>query len=111
MSNRIIAPIDEKNVSTDWVDDVFDDCECAKSQKKSLCKMCGFVCGELVECTYHLGDYVMYWYIHSHYNEIDDVRTELQKRLAKYEGEENDLFSEIVNYKTHLIQKFYFKGE
>ena len=111
MSNKIIAPIDKKNVSTDWVDDVFDDCECAKSQNKTLCKVCGFVCGELVECTYNLGNNVMYWYIHSGYKELDDVRKVLKNRLAKYESEENDLFSEIMDYQNHFTQIFYFKGE
>lgn len=42
---------------------------------------------------------------------MDDVQSELIKRLKDCEDPESVLFSEIQQSETFLIQKFYFKGE
>ena len=33
---KIIAPIDEKNVCTDWIEDVFDDLSCVKNGRQAM---------------------------------------------------------------------------
>lgn len=121
MANRMIAPIDEKNVCTDWIENIFDDYNLTQTQKGNTRKICGYINGELVECIYQFGENVLMWYIYSMYAKdynvgevwktLIDARTELIKRLENYENEGNDLFSEIENFGTYLIQRFYFKGE
>ena len=109
--SKVFAPIDEKNVCSDWINEVFDDCECVESQKKSLCKVCGFIGGELVECTYNFGHNEIVWYLYTLYSKLDETKSELLKRLQRYEGDESDLFSEITDNETSISQRFYFKGE
>jgi len=105
------APIDGKNVGTDWIDDIFDYSMCTETCKHSLTKVCGFVNGELVECTYNLGNNVICWYIYASYAVLNDTKDELLKRLSKYEHDDNDLYSEMEILETSVIQRFYWKED
>ena len=107
--NRMIAPIDEKNVTSDWICEVFDDCECTQTQKKSMCKYCGFIDGEVVMCSYHIGNNEIVWYCLS--ENPGDEQTTLIKRLQSWESEESTIFSEIEKKGNTISQRFYFKDE
>ena len=108
---KIFAPIDGKNVGTDWIDDIFDYSECTKMYKYSHKKVCGFVNGQLVECVYTLEYNTIEWRIYALYSFLDDVKAELLRRLKKYENEENELFSEYEESETYVIQRFYWKED
>lgn len=108
---KIIAKIDGKNVGTDWLEDVFDDYDIIRTQKGNIHRICGYIEGELVECTYQFGDNEMNWYIYTLYSRLDDVKESLKDRLAKYETDERELYSEIKEHESYLTQNLYFKED
>ena len=117
----MIAPIDEKNVTSDWIEQIFDGYNCTYTEVKRTHKYCGFVGGELVMCSYTFGTNTLQWWIvipsydsetAYHYNErLQRVNSILLERLQKFENDESDLFSYIDNKGYLIYQDFYFKGE
>ena len=106
---KIPAPIDEKNVSTDWIDAVFDGMNYVSNGNQ----MAGYVKDSLVSCSWH--DNRIEWV--AHYN-MAETLTELKKRLEEFQNKDphanlyESVYDEIyVISDICLIQLFYFYGE
>ena len=110
MEKRIPAPIDGKNVCTDWIDSIFD--------KDSFARDVRTIVGYIKHCVVKVS-----WC----YNKItwevskdisDGNTTEaymiLEDRLNKAESEEQEIYSVIQHGETgrlQIIQTFFFRGE
>ena len=100
---KLSAPIDGKNVSIDWIDDIFDGCFCTECGKQSL----GFVNEKPVYA--YWSDNRICW---KPIEKISAKETldEIKNRLLKFENEDSELFSEIyVVGNLFLSQYFYWK--
>lgn len=94
----IRAYIDEKDVTTDWIDGVFDGLNVIQNGKQAV----GFIDESPVYA---------YWYDNSIvWKCVDkDVTKEILIRLKRFEDPESDLFSMCYVLSKSVIQKFYFK--
>ena len=95
------APIDEKNVTSDWIEDVFDDCvECGHS-------MVGYING--IPVFAHWQDHFLTWEVVGT-KEIQETSNELKRRLAEYEkDEDSSIMSNRLTCGYLTTQAFYFK--
>ena len=110
--NLVPAPIDNKNVTTDWIPEIFDFGDCTTVNcKDSQWRVCGYVNCELVECIYYHGGNKVYWSIYALYSVLDNTKAELMKRLKKYETDESNIYSEFDEKETSVCQKFYWKED
>ena len=110
MEKKLIpAPIDEKNVTTDWIAEIFDNCgDCVRSNKKFV----GFVNDSVCFCEY--SNYHLLWYMPvSLARNLKDSWDELIRRLK-----EHDTPPLIVSYYINegeqyyeLRQDFFWKDE
>ena len=108
---RTIAPIDEKNVCTDWIEQIFDDCNVVCTTKHHMNKVCGFVDGVLVECVYQSGHNEMNWYVYGLQPDQNSAISKLKTRLLEFEDNDSDLYSEIADHDSYLSQRFYFVAD
>ena len=97
------APIDEKNVTTDWINDVFDDCiECGND-------MIGYINGVPLHVTWH--DNILCWEIVGA-KRILETSNELKRRLEEYEKDEDStIMSNRLTCGYLTTQAFYFKPD
>jgi hypothetical protein len=102
---KIAAPIDGKNVSIDWIDEIFDGCFCTMCGRQAV----GFVLENPV---------YVYWENNQiFWKPVDGLSakktiTEIKDRLKYLEDNQNDLFSEIyVVNDTYISQLFYWRVE
>lgn len=99
---KIKAFINEKDVSTDWIDCVFDDFRIVQSCNQIV----GFV-GEMpVYCFWSPNDNIINWRA-----EDNECAAEIRKRLQSCESEEKEIYSECYTFGNSIIQKFYFKND
>lgn len=114
MEEKLIpAPIDEKNITSDWIEDIFDNC-CFGGKKNNI--YVGFIKNCVVLCEYN--DNVINWKVESECFNKEEARksafNELRKRLKTIDKESFDL---VVKYSpfdkdvTCLTQSFFFKDE
>lgn len=97
------APIDGKNVTTDWIEDIFDMADFTRDGK---C-MVGFVSHYPVLVAWS-DNYIVWQAVLGGENCLDV----LEKRLALFEDEESDIYSERKRVANNLIlQSFYFKED
>ncbi len=109
MEKKLIpAPLDGKNVTTDWIEEIFDDGNCTYDGKETYT---GFVKGSVCCCIYH--GYHIIWHINKDFAaNAKQSYEELIKRLK-----EHDTPSLVVKYDTSmkkelfLMQKFYWEDE
>ncbi len=109
MEKKLIpAPLDEKNVTTDWIESVFDYYDYTYDGKNTYT---GFVKGSVCCCVYH-GNHII-WHINQHYSvNAKQSYEELIKRLHEF-----DTAPLVVKYDTSmreelfLMQKFYWEDE
>ena len=109
----IPAPIDEKNITSDWIEDIFDNC-CFGGKGNNI--YVGFIKDCVVLCEYH-GN-VINWKVESECfngkDERENAFNELKKRLVDIDEETPDI---VVKYSpfdkdvTCLTQSFFFKDE
>ena len=112
LKNSTFAPIDEKNVTSDWIDSIFDDYNVTTAIYRHGEKLVGFVGGEVVCCQYSHNNNTINWKIFAEGEKVETTKSELKKRLQQFEnGEETDLFSIIRETENQLMQSFYFKGD
>ena len=104
--SKIPAPIDGKNVSTDWIDAVFD----GMNYVSNGCQMAGYVKDSLVSCSWH--DNRIEW---KAYDDKEKTLAELKKRLKEFQNDDpyaycyESVYDEIyVIGDICLIQLFYF---
>jgi len=102
---KIKAYIDEKNVCTDWIEDVFDRSERVWNGEQVL----GFVNGSPVYAWYK--DNMIAWQLVVDGLKSEDVINELKSRLMEFEDPESNLYSEMYVLKNAILQHFYFKDE
>lgn len=109
----IPAPIDEKNITSDWIEDIFDNC-CFGGKENNI--YVGFICDCVVLCEYH--DNIIKWKVESECfngkSERENAFNELRKRLETIDKESFDLavkYSPFDKDVTCLTQSFFFKDE
>ena len=112
MAKRIIAPIDEKNVCSDWIEGVFD-YNCGYTEKRSTHKYCGyFGRGEvLVECSYTFGNNTLKWVIYSNGEKLEDTKKELLSTLKEIDKESETLLCEYQSEENVIYQSFYWNDD
>lgn len=110
---KINAPIDGKNVTTDWIEEIFDHCNAVGGSKYGAERLCGYVDNNLVEGWYRRGGNVISWTIYGVVTEdyLNEVKDELTKRLKEHEDPDRELFSEIKDEGHILFQSFYWRQE
>lgn len=97
------AIIDEKNVTTDWIGEVFDAADYTQDGKR----MVGFV-GHFPVLVAWDDNNVVWQAVLGGENCLDV----LEKRLALFEDEESNIYSERKRVASTLIlQSFYFKED
>ena len=99
-----IALIDGKNVTTDWVEEMFDSFECIKRNNEFL----GYCMGNVLYAVYCAN--VITWEILDGMNKSLAV-VALEERLKGRESEEQGIYSEITRHGYVLVQRFYFKED
>ena len=100
---KIKAKKKKKNVCSDWIEGVFDECNCVWGDN---CQAVGFVSGKPVYAFW--SDNQLTWKVA---NSNDTILSELKKRLQYYESEESDVYSEISTNTDSIVQLFYFKED
>lgn len=110
MNTKLIpAPIDDKNVLTDWITEIFDDYDCTSDGYRMFT---GFILDSACSCRI-IGN-LLFWQIHQEFA-ADAGRSydTLLKRLK-----EHDSPPLVVKYDTSmkkealiLVQKFYWTDE
>ena len=110
---KVPAYIDEKNVTTDWIEDIFDNWNCTCGGEHSD-YYTGFINDCVVIAQVHRNE--LRWQISSAFwceDEIDSVYEELLKRLKVYDGVPNSNIEceywELLRHDGYLVQSFYFK--
>lgn len=99
----IPAPLDDKNVMTDWIEDVFE----FGSGLFHMGQWVGFVLSCPILATWH--DNVLTWsFIRG---DIKTAQSELIKRLKVYEDENVELFTKIEIVGNDVVQSFYWRNE
>lgn len=100
---KIKAPLDEKNVTTDWIEQIFDGLNCVQNG----CQMVGFVNECVVDCSWF--DNTLQWRAHDNKKE---TLNEIKKRLMEFEQDDSyspEVYSDIyIVGGMFLVQKFYF---
>lgn len=110
--NLIPAPIDEKNISSDWIEDVFDRCVFGGSNSNVFT---GFIKDCLVSAKFV--DNILWWKVEQDFFNLGEEReqafTELKKRLKEYEKEETPVVEKDYFYDKKLVisQHFFFVEE
>ena len=111
--NLIPAPIDDKNITTDWIEEIFD-FDCAASNGKTYL---GFINGLPIKAD--IKDHQIYWSLLSSHvcfespseEEVKDMIAERNKRL-RYLDDNKRIH---VDYRymhggTTLVQSFYWSN-
>ena len=98
------APIDNKNVMEDWINDVFDNGDYTKDRKRII----GFIDHSPAMASWH--DNVLIWTFYEEgWLDRQNSIEELRRRLAEKEDPNSILYSLITGDEHGLVQKFYWK--
>lgn len=103
----IPAPFDEKNVSTDWIQDVFDNQSCVWNGQKAI----GFINNHPVLVAW--SDNILLWQfpLVTDIEEFGDLAV-LRDRLKIYEDDpDNNFVTKDSIVGNLLMQKYYWKNE
>ena len=103
----IPAPIDGKNVSTDWIQDVFDNQSCVWNGQKAI----GFINNHPVLVAW--SDNILLWQfpLVTDIEEFGDLAV-LRDRLKIYEDDpDNNFVTKDSIVGNLLMQKYYWKNE
>lgn len=106
---KIIAPIDEKNVTTDWIEYVFDGADCVRRENMFT----GFVKGSACSCVYYKNR--IFWEVHHNFCK-DAIASydELIRRLKECDKDTETLiieYNESMRENLILGQAFYWKED
>lgn len=102
--NQIPALINEKDVMTDWVQDVFDSGSCVTSG----CQALGFI-NEHPVYVHWYGHRMLWQVVEDCDINYEAIINEIKQRLSEFEDPESELFSEIYVFGHSILQFFYFK--
>ncbi len=105
-TKKIPAFIDDKDVMTDWIEEIFDHWDCTYSS----CQLVGFV--NDVPTYAHWNGNTITWKPMCYDNETTKETLDIiKKKLLEYETDTDELYSEIYIFNNaSIIQKFYFKS-
>lgn len=99
------APIDGKNVTTDWIEDIFDSQMCLYGKNSRL----GYINDEVVLARWEENK-LMWEFLRKNYlNSI--LLSTLIKRLAEHYDLMGDLVEKFDLQENTLVQSFYWKEE
>lgn len=102
---KIPAPIDGKNVCTDWIADVFDSLDCIINGNEAV----GFINGAPVYVTWSGNS--MCWRAVTHsVNDYAETVAELKRRLEEF-GNDDGLVSEVTPWGTGIRESFFFEDD
>lgn len=102
----IAAPIDNKNVTTDWIEDIFDNQNCTWGNKMAV----GFIKDTPVIASWH--DNVLIWTFPTVVSiEESGHLAELMSRLKEYNDANPELWEAYDGFKNFLMQKFYWDND
>lgn len=110
MEQKLIpAPLDEKNVTTDWIEDIFDDYQYAECSSRNAAV--GFINKCPVYVNWH--DNAIFWrVIENNINNYDETLEIIKIRLKEFEDPQSGLVSNIQSWGSNcIVQKFYFVDE
>jgi len=107
--SRMIAPIDEKNITSDWIEQCFDDYNCTYTEVKRKNKYCGFILGECVMCSYTFGNNTLQWVIFAEGEKLQSVRDHLIHICKEIDKENEGLVCEYQIENNTIYQSFYFE--
>jgi hypothetical protein len=99
---RIAAPIDEKNVSTDWIEDVFN--SCVRCDKQFV----GFIDDAPVYVSWER-NHLSWRCVEVFGFDTEKTIKEIKTRLSEFENPNSDLFSEMYVVGHCVVQSFYFR--
>ncbi len=103
----IPAPIDNKNVVQDWIEEIFDYQTCIWGEKKSAI---GYVHGQPVIAAWYKN--ILLWkFTEEKEIENSDHLAELRNRLNNAHDPNGNLIEEFKVIGNILMQKFYWKDE
>ena len=102
---KIIAPIDEKNVFTDWIEDVFDNLNCVQNGRQAL----GFINDDPVYAYWEKN--CITWRCVEGNGDYESIVSEIKNRLADFEDPNSNLFSECYTIGHAVVQNFFFRAD
>ena len=113
IAKPMIAPIDEKNVCSDWVEDVFSYSGCVFTQKKSQHRYMGFVDDVPLYCHYTNGTNVLVWQFVGDAKDCDvqSAQSTLMKTLKEYDDANPELLQEFTTEGNTIYQSFYWNPD
>lgn len=103
---KFAAPLDEKNVMTDWIEEIFDDYSAIRCRRMFL----GYIQYIPVYAKYS-GNQIVWKVVDGTSSDVELVIEVLKKRLLEHEDPERDLFSEFKISGSTLTQTFWWKGD
>ena len=105
--NLIPAPVDDKNVSTDWIEDIFDDCAGVLLYHTYV----GVIAERLVTVQWD-SNTITWQVIPNDGLNFGDAYFLLNERLTKYDNDDERLLVEYDRSRpATIIQRFYWKEE
>lgn len=114
MSKKLIpAPLDGKNVTTDWMEEIFDGYNYVPCERDGMI-LTGFVANRPVTC--YISDNMLFWHIDKWMCGVfalNDAYDELIRRLKKLDSPPSPPL--VVKYDTSmrdeqiLLQQFFFE--
>lgn len=105
----MIAPIDGKNVCSDWIEDVFDEYTTIHTEKRGKNTFLGFVSGCVCICSYTFGNNTLKWQIIADRKEDAEIAIKtLFNKLQEYEKESETIQTEYTTEGNTLYQSFFF---
>lgn len=100
----IPAPLDEKNMTTDWIEELFDD----QSALYGKHKMAGFMAGALMQAWWN--NNMLIWKVFDgDYNEA--IKRLLERYKERYPEEESPFILKQQVTANICVMKFYWKPE
>ena len=100
---KIKAPFDGKNVTTDWIEDVFDNQTCLFGNKKNAI---GFINGEAVLVAW--SDNILLWKFTEQPCIDSGNLAVLKDRLSRFADTDSNLVDESKVIANIYYQQFYF---
>lgn len=106
--NLIPAPVDDKNVSTDWMEEIFDDCAGVLLNHTYV----GVIAERLVTARWD-GNTITWQVIPDNFRDLSTAYSQLYDRLTKRNEEDERLLvkHDVSCHPLKIIQRFYWKEE
>lgn len=102
---KIPAPIDEKNVCTDWLDSVFDGVNMIQNGRQAV----GFINDAPIYVYWSYN--TITWRCVEGGGDYEAIIREIKSRLSEFEDPDSDLFSECYTIGHAVVQNFYFRAD